>query len=101
MFCIACSIQGCAVITDTLYLSSAARIGRRWFRRDRSMVIAGVVIAAIAIPCLIAPYDPRYQPNIVTLKNAAPSLAHLMGTDGASRDILSRLLHGGRLSLTL
>ena len=93
------------MITDTLYLSSAARIGRRWFRRDRSMVIAGVVIAAIAIPCLmaplIAPYDPRYQPNIVTLKNAAPSLAHLMGTDGASRDILSRLLHGGRLSLTL
>jgi peptide/nickel transport system permease protein len=93
------------VITDTLYLSSAARIGRRWFRRDRSMVVAAVVLAAIAIPCLlapvIAPYDPRYMPDIVNLKFAAPSHYHLMGTDASSRDILTRLLYGGRVSLTL
>ncbi len=93
------------MIVDTLYLSSAARIGMSWFRRDRSMVLAAIVIAAIAIPCLmaplIAPYDPRYTPDIVNLKYAAPSLFHLMGTDSMSRDILSRLLYGGRLSLSL
>src|SRR6185503_15369534 len=61
--------------------------------------------AAIAIPCLLAPvtapYDPRSQPDIIELKYAPPSLAHPMGTDSASRDILSRLLFGGRLSLTI
>src|SRR5215211_1660794 len=93
------------MIADTPYLTIAARIGRRWFQGDRSMIFAALVLAAIAIPCLmapiIAPYDPSYQPDIVRLRYAAPSFAHLMGTDSASRDILSRLLHGGRLSLSL
>ena len=37
------------------------------------------------------------QPDIVGLKNVAPSLSIPMGTDEASRDVLSRLLYGGRL----
>ena len=90
---------------DTPYLLSAARIGRRWLERDRSLVFALILLAAIAIPCLLAPitapYDPRSQPDILGLRYAPPSLAHPMGTDSSSRDVLSRLLFGGRLSLSI
>ena len=91
---------------DTPYLfATAARAGRRWFASDRSAVFALAVLAAIEIPFLLAPltapYDPLVTHGIVVLKNAPPSIAHPMGTDPASRDVLSRLLYGGRLSLTV
>lgn len=90
---------------DMPYLLNAARIGKRWLVSDRSIVFALVLLAAIAIPCLLAPiaapYDPRSMPNILELKYAPPSFAHPMGTDSSSRDILSRLLFGGRLSLSI
>ena len=55
-----------------------------------------VAIAAIFAP-LIAPYPPNLQNlNIV---NAGPSAAHWLGTDDLGRDILSRLIWGGRISL--
>lgn len=57
--------------------------------------IAGVSILA---PWL-APFDPVAPLEIVKLRNQPPSFAHLLGTDAYSRDLLSRLLHGGRTSL--
>lgn len=86
-----------------LLFTNVARAGRRWIARDRSGTFALLLLAAIAIPCLLAPlaapYDPNVQPNIVELKYMAPSLAYPMGTDSSSRDVLSRVLFGGRLSL--
>lgn len=88
-----------------LFLTSAARTGKRWLERDRSLVFASALLAAMAIPCLmapvIAPYDPRELFGMVTLSNASPSLAHPFGTDHESRDVLTRLLYGGRLSLSV
>jgi peptide/nickel transport system permease protein len=73
--------------------------------RDRAAVFAAFLLAAIAIPCLLAgitaPYDPFAQPDIIGLQSAAPSMSHPMGTDQFSRDVLSRLLYGGRLSLSV
>ena len=91
---------------DTPFLFSvAARAGKRWLVEDRSARFAALLIAAIAIPCLlapiVAPYDPNAQPDIIGLQNTAPSLAHPLGTDPFSRDVLSRLLYGGRLSLSV
>jgi ABC-type dipeptide/oligopeptide/nickel transport system permease subunit len=72
------------------------------FATDR-MAVAGLVIvlvvalAAIFAP-LVAPYDPNYQYE--GLRRAAPGVeGHLLGTDEVGRDILSRLIYGGRLSL--
>src|SRR5699024_713866 len=48
---------------------------------------------------LIAPYDP-FEIDLVN-KLAKPSLEHLMGTDDKGRDILSRVLYGTRISLTV
>lgn len=51
-------------------------------------------------PCLLtglAPYDPAAQ-NLVE-KLQTPSPAHLLGTDFLGRDVLSRVIYGGRVSM--
>ncbi len=59
-------------------------------------VAAAVVLLSVFAPVL-APYDPDY----VDLNNvlAGPGAQHLLGTDALGRDLLSRLMHGGRTSL--
>lgn len=72
------------------------------FRRHPVSIIAIVVIAAISIGAGIAflsPYDP-YHSNIQE-KLQPPSLAHPMGTDVLGRDVLTRVLYGGRRSLLI
>jgi peptide/nickel transport system permease protein len=57
-----------------------------------------LVIVALAAP-LIAPNDPTAQ-NLPS-RLAAPSAAHWMGTDELGRDILSRIIYGTRVSMTV
>lgn len=61
-------------------------------------VIILLVICAVAAP-LIAPYDPSEQDLTNTLQ--MPSLKHPLGTDNYGRDILSRIIYGGRVSLVV
>lgn len=60
-----------------------------------------VLIALLVLATLLAPFIISQNPNFGDLgaSLSPPSTAHPFGTDGAGRDILSRLLHGGRLSL--
>jgi peptide/nickel transport system permease protein len=75
----------------------------RRFRRERGAMAGLVVLAAVVVTAAVAPflspYDPNAQLDIVALKAQAPSLAHPFGTDPLSRDVLSRVLVGGRVSL--
>lgn len=58
-------------------------------------LLAVIVLACVLAP-LIAPYDPSAQsPD----RFAAPSLAHLFGTDELGRDLFSRVLYGGQLTI--
>jgi len=63
------------------------------------------LLLAIVIPCaaapVFAPYDPLAQPGITTEINKPPSALHPFGTDLLSRDVFSRVLYGGRLSLSI
>jgi peptide/nickel transport system permease protein len=59
-----------------------------------TLAIGGAVLAP-----LVAPYDPIQNNPVATL--APPSLQHLMGTDHLGRDILSRVIYGARISLTV
>lgn len=63
-----------------------------------SAVLALVVLAVVLAPWL-APYPPADQDLAARL--APPSSAHWLGTDHLGRDTLSRLLDGGRFSLTV
>ena len=74
-----------------------------WIRlRRNKLAMVGMVIAvllalmAIFAP-IIAPYD--YQVQSIAERLQMPSAQHLMGTDNMGRDILSRLIYGGRISL--
>jgi peptide/nickel transport system permease protein len=64
------------------------------------VVLMVIYLAAILAP-LIAPYAPSDQLDIVRLQNRPPSLAHPFGTDRFSRDLLSRVLYGMLVSLSV
>ena len=80
----------------------AARTWQR-LQADRTARVAGGMLAAVTAAALLAPwlapYDPTLQPDPVALRLVAPSLRHPFGTDPFSRDVLSRILHGARISL--
>lgn len=63
-------------------------------------VLLLLYLAALAAPAL-TPYSPSEQLDIVALKNQAPTWAHPFGTDRFSRDLLTRVLFGARVSLTV
>jgi len=89
---------------DARSQSFSALLLARTLRDPRSrvalVVLTVVVLAALFAPVL-APYDPSAQLDIVRLKSLAPSLAHPFGTDPYSRDVLSRVLYGARVSLSI
>lgn len=72
---------------------------------SRGTRAAGVVLLALALLALlaplIAPYSQSYQIDIVAMKSQPPSLAHPFGTDRFSRDVLSRVLFGLRVTLSV
>jgi len=63
-------------------------------------VLTMIVLAAIVGPSII-PYGPKEQLDTVNLKLLPPSSVHWFGTDQFSRDVLSRMLQGARISLTV
>jgi peptide/nickel transport system permease protein len=68
-----------------------------------AVVIAGVVVTALLAP-LLAPYDPNQQNLLSVLQPpafAGGSLHHVLGTDALGRDVLSRIIFGSRVSLTV
>ncbi len=86
----------------------------RRFRKHKLAVAGMIAIIIIGVACfaapLIAPYDPvndlAKDPNTgVLLRNAPPSFNpesfHPMGTDAIGRDVFSRLLYAGRISLSV
>ena len=67
------------------------------------VALAGAVLligCALLAPWL-APFDPAAHLDLVALKGQPPSLAHPFGTDQYSRDVLSRVLYGARVSLAV
>ena len=79
------------------------------FRRHKlavgGMVILIVIILACTFAPIVAPYDPteiHKDPATGQIyKNAPPSLKFIMGTDAIGRDVLTRLLYAGRISLLI
>ena len=73
--------------------------GNRGARFALGMIIGFCVIAALAP--LLAPYPPNKPIDMIALTGRPPSAAHLLGTDLISRDVLSRIIHGARISLSV
>ena len=63
------------------------------------LAMLAVIILAVAFVDRISPYDPE-TPDLANMLSP-PSLAHPLGTDELGRDMLTRTLHGGRVSLVV
>src|SRR5690242_5634873 len=63
-------------------------------------VIAALIVAAIVGP-IFSSYSCVEQLDIVKLKDAPPTWSHPFGTDQYSRDVLTRVLCGARISLSV
>jgi len=90
-------LQGMARFLRDLIGDKMALIG--------AIIVLLVILSAITAP-YIAPYDPttqdirnRLQPP--TWSSATGAQVHLLGTDQLGRDLLSRIIHGGRVSLAV
>jgi peptide/nickel transport system permease protein len=75
----------------------------RAFMRHRLALAGFIVVLALALIAIFAPVLAPYDPNAVDLFATAqgPSRAHLLGTDDIGRDVLSRVIYGARVSLSV
>jgi peptide/nickel transport system permease protein len=73
------------------------------FRRHRTAMAGLVLLVALLVLALAAPLITSYDPERQSLSQALRpiSWSHPLGTDHLGRDILARLLYGGRLSLMI
>lgn len=64
-------------------------------------IIGLVLFLILLLACMAAPLISTCGPNAIDLRNrlSPPSRAHLLGTDQIGRDIFSRILYGGRISI--
>ena len=87
---------------------ATARPQRTWLRETLVRLVANrgataglitilLMIVGVVFAPVFAPYDPIEVDVTTTL--AAPSLDHPLGTDTIGRDVLSRIIYGGRISI--
>jgi len=70
-------------------------------RRNRLAVFGAGMLAVLAVACLLGPLllHLSYEDQDLALGATAPSARHWLGTDTLGRDLLVRILYGGRISL--
>ena len=73
------------------------------FRRHKVAVIASVLLVIMALACFAAPLIAPYEFDAINLKaiRQPPSAGNWMGTDDLGRDLLTRILYGGRISIMI
>jgi peptide/nickel transport system permease protein len=73
------------------------------FRRHRLAMVSLFALLTIFVLAVAAPLSQRYPPNKINLSQAGkpPSAEHWLGTDRLGRDIWSRVINGGRVSLAV
>jgi peptide/nickel transport system permease protein len=109
--------------TEESSKETESRFERAWsrFKHNRSALIGLFVVATLSLlalfarpvtvmgltvqPLSLAPYDPTtimyMNPDSSAGVYDSPTLAHPMGTDGSGRDLFSRVLYGGRYSISI
>jgi peptide/nickel transport system permease protein len=82
-------------------IPSPGYLAMRRFLRHRLAVLGLTVLVIIVLSAILAPLLTPWEPNQVDLRarNQSPSADHWLGTDRTGRDILTRTLYAGRISL--
>lgn len=84
-------------------VESPWRIVWRRLRKNKLAMVGLFIILAMTFAAIFAPFLTPFERDKTNLANtnAPPDSEHLLGTDSLGRDILTRLLYGGRISLTI
>lgn len=71
--------------------------------KNSSLLIGVSIIGFFTLVAIFAPLISPYEPSLIDQNNllASPTLQHLLGTDSLGRDILSRMIYGARISLSI
>lgn len=90
-------------VTPRAARQSYWRLVWRQFRRSRLAMAALGLILFLLILAVAAPWISPYEPDAYDLNQIlnAPSPAHWLGTDDLGRDVLSRMIFGSRVSLSV
>ncbi len=85
----------------TASLSMPLVAGLRRLFRNKAILIGAIILAIVLVAAILAPWVAPYAPNKLSIVNKLkpPSLAHVFGTDEFGRDIFSRAIYAGRISL--
>jgi len=73
------------------------------FRRNKVAMIGSFILLVLIILAILAPVLTPYERDAIDLRNQEepPTAEHFFGTDRQGRDLLTRNLYGGRISLTV
>ncbi|GAA0786597.1 oligopeptide ABC transporter permease [Hathewaya limosa] len=77
------------------------KINKDKFKKNKLAILGFIIIVMLVLLSVFAPIITKYDPNLPDLynMNSAPSSTHILGTDEVGRDVFSRLLYGGRVSI--
>jgi len=82
-----------------LFRDAVRRLFASWNGRVGLAVVGFIALVAIGAP-IVNPYDPSTDSNLAESRQP-PSAQHFFGTDRLGRDMLRRIAHGARISLTV
>jgi peptide/nickel transport system permease protein len=90
-----------ARLETTTKIESPTQVAWRRFRRHRLALVSLIVLVIISLMTIAAPLFTRYDPNEMNLRDRAlaPNNEHWLGTDNLGRDMWTRTVYGGRISL--
>jgi peptide/nickel transport system permease protein len=73
------------------------------FKQQRLALIGALMVAGLILICLFAPLLTTHQADAqdLSLRLQPPSWSHFLGTDEFGRDVWTRMLYGGRISLSV
>ena len=97
------AVAGVAVAPNRRPSESAGRRALRRFVHHRGALVGLAIIAIVAVLAIFAPLFTWHDPNATNtrIQYTPPNADYLLGTDRLGRDLWARLLHAGRVSLSV
>ena len=84
-------------------MDSPRRLFWKRFSRNKLAVAGGIIVAFLFFVAILAPFVSPYDPNDIDRKHILepPGIQHPLGTDDLGRDVLSRMIWGSQISLSV
>ena len=91
--------------TEILFSPGSSYWGDVWlqFKKHKGALLGAIIFFGIVISVMLGPLLWPFEPNAIDIRsrNQGPSLLHPFGTDQLGRDTFSRMIAGGRTSITV